>query len=105
MTPTIGSIVIYTLTPTDAQQVDDRRKHQVSIGGTVPRAGDSLRSTGNTPRAGDTCPAVVVRVFPGADVVNLQVLLDGDDTLWRTSVHEGLSTEQGTWRWPDRVAG
>jgi hypothetical protein len=50
--------------------------------------------------AGHKYPAVVVSTF-GGEAVNLQVLLDGPDSFWATSRHEG--DEPGTWAWPPRV--
>lgn len=86
---TPGRTVLYRLTEDDARQITRRRT-------------DS-GVTGNFVSEGDRYPAVVVRIFAGnpADVCNLKVLLDGDDTYWATSRHEG--TEPGTWAWPERV--
>jgi len=57
---------------------------------------------GNRVEPGDTFPAVIVRVWDESTVtVNLQVLMDGADTLWATSRAEGV--EAGTWAWPGRV--
>ena len=97
--PTLGQDVHYVLSAIDAQQVNDRRKPKGAGAGAQAFA----LGVGNDAAAGDICVAKVVRVFPGAEVVNLQVFLDGDDTLWRTNVREGLSGEQGTWHWPPRA--
>lgn len=43
---------------------------------------------GNTVRAGQQYPLIVTRRF-GDGAVNGQVMLDGSDTLWVTSVFEG----------------
>ncbi|MGP4090196.1 hypothetical protein [Streptomyces sp. KR55] len=87
--PTPGRIVMYRLSEDDARHITQQRAH------------DSVN--GNFVREGDRYPAVVVRTFAGnpADVCNLKVLLDGEDTHWATSRHEG--TEPGTWSWPERV--
>jgi hypothetical protein len=66
--------------------------------------------TGNTAREGDVLPMVIVRVqsdTPEA-MVNGQVFLDGNDTLWATSIRRnespaGTPREPGTWDWPDIV--
>jgi hypothetical protein len=56
-------------------------------------------------RAGDVCPAVIVRV--SGDVhdapCNLQVALDGPDRFWVQQVTSG--TNDGTWAWPTLPAG
>ena len=92
MHPTIGRIVHYKLNDTDADLITQRRNR---IG--------TLALMGNMALAGHTYPAAVVRVFSddGEPVINLQVLLDGNDTYWATSRKEG--TEPGTWCWPPRV--
>jgi hypothetical protein len=95
--PTIGQIVHYKLTDTDADLITQRREIGV---------------LGNPVAAGDVYPAFVVRTF-GGDTINLQVLLDGDDSYWATSRKQGESADgkdpvpgsipHGTWCWPPRV--
>lgn len=85
MTPTLGRIVLYTLTDADADVI------------TQSRAGALI---GNPARAGEQYPAMVVRTF-GGDAVNLQVHLDGGDLYWATSRQEG--DQPGTWCWPPRI--
>jgi hypothetical protein len=87
--PTPGRTVLYRLSEDDAGRINQDRAHN-SV-------------AGNFADAGQVYPAVVVRMFPGNPhgVVNLKVLLDGPDTFWATSRHEG--TEPGTWAWPERV--
>jgi hypothetical protein len=85
--PTVGRIVHYTLTEQDVERV---------------RAG-RFATAANEVGVGDTFAAVVVRIwsqFPEPQC-NLQVLLDGPDTLWVTSSKQG--TKPGTWAWPPRV--
>jgi hypothetical protein len=87
MTPTIGRIVHYTLSEYDATSIEQ-----------MPG-----RPNRNPVAAGQTYPAVIVRIFgdnPGSHV-NLQVFLDGDCSYWATSRKEG--TEPGTWAWPARI--
>lgn len=85
--PSPNRIVEYRVTEDDAAQVRARR-----AGG-----------PGNEVAAGDVFPAVIVRVWAeGPDApCNLQVLLDGPDTLWVTSRHRG--DDDGTWAWPRRT--
>ncbi len=83
-TPTVGRIVHYRLSEQDAE-----------------RANRQQSPDGNTARPGDVLPAIVVRVNQG-NSVNLQVFLDGPDTLWVTS--RGLDgIEFGCWFWPPRI--
>ncbi|SHI68744.1 hypothetical protein [Streptomyces sp. 3214.6] len=86
---TIGRTVIYRLSEDDARQITQDRIHNGVYG--------------NAASEGDCYPAVVVRTFPENpdDVCNLKVLLDGPDTFWATSRHEGDTP--GTWAWPGRV--
>lgn len=87
--PTPGRIVMYRLSEDDARHITQKRHR------------DGLN--GNFVRGGDRYPAVVVRTFAGnpADVCNLKVFLDGEDTYWATSRHHG--GEPGSWAWPERV--
>ena len=75
MIPTIGRIVLYKLTPGDAAQA-------------AYRIANSYH--GNAPRHGDVYPAMIVRVWGNTaqSLVQLQVFIDGDFTLWATSVME-----------------
>lgn len=118
----IGRIVLYTLTEDDATQINRRRTTGPSIAERIknnnlptpePRLGGEDQNLipqkwpigaqahiGNEVAAGDIFPMMVTRVWsPG--YVNGQVLLDGNDCLWATSVTEG--TEPHTWAWPPRA--
>ncbi len=87
--PTPGRTVLYRLSDEDARHITQSRAHN--------------GINGNFVDGGQVYPAVVVRIFPGNPhgVANLQVLLDGPDSYWATSRHEG--TEPGTYSWPERV--
>ncbi|WP_457028091.1 hypothetical protein [Kitasatospora sp. P5_F3] len=111
MQPTIGRIVHYTLTDQDAAAInkrrDDFRAHQRTIAKAAdpgqPGATGHMAHVGNHAEAGQTFPAMIARIWdtnpaPGC---NLQVVLDGTDTYWATSRHEG--TEPGNWAWPPRI--
>lgn len=80
-----GRIVLFTLGEFDAQRINARR--------------DERPNSGNRVREGDVLPALVVRVWP-SNLINAQVFLDGDDTLWVTSRAEGSTP--GSWAWPPR---
>jgi len=109
MQPTIGRIVHYTLNDADATAINVRRadfqafqrSHAHPHEAGQPGATGHVAHVGNHAEAGQTYPAVVVRVFdPSVTTSNLQVLLDGNDTYWATSRLEGEGP--GTWAWPAR---
>ncbi len=91
MKPTIGRTVIYKLSAENVQQIDVQRARSGAYAIFVSE--------------GQEFPLVIVRVWPyefgDQPGVNGQVILDGPDTLWVTSVGEG--TEPGQWHWPERV--
>lgn len=94
----LGQAVMYTLSKQDCDQIINLRR---SAGLGTKR--------GNEPRPGDVLPAVIVKTndtMLGNSVglephVNLQVMLDGDDTYWATSRlrfdPERHDSEQGHW--------
>lgn len=101
MLPTIGRIVHYQLSQYDADAINKRRADwQVNCreNGT-PQTGH-VAHVGNSAAEGQYFPAVVVASW-GGTTVNLQVILDGTDTYWATSRHEG--DEPGTWTWPPKA--
>jgi hypothetical protein len=120
---TIGRTVLYTLCEQDAEQINRRRTTGQSIADRIKRCSSSAITPsegavwiglnggwpigaqahiGNTVSAGYVFPMTVVRVWDKASgCINGQVLLDGNDTYWATSRHEG--TEPGTWAWPEQV--
>lgn len=87
--PSIGRIVHYTLTESDAALIDQQNRH----------AG----SNRNSVRVGEVYPAMVVAVFGNGEHANLKVFLDGGPgaEYWATSRPEGETP--GTWCWPPRV--
>lgn len=98
--PTVGRIVHYMLSAADAEQVNKRRND--SWDNRARHREDSLGyvvGTGNTVLEGHVFPMMIVKVWgnhPGASV-NGQVFLDGNDTLWVTSVAQGPNARQYTW--------
>lgn len=96
---TEGRIVQYVLSASDADEINRRRVAKTHEPGWPAGA---QAHTGNRALEGDVLPMVVCRVWHESLVsVNGQVFLDGNDTFWATSRHEG--TEPGTWHWPKRV--
>ena len=89
MAPSIGRIVAYKISESDAQ----------NIGAIRGRAA----SAGNPIAAGDVYPAMIVRTWGKIEgsAVQLQVFLDGPDSFWATSRMEG--DQNGQWSLPPRV--
>ena len=83
--PSLGRIVHYALTEEQAAQVSASRKLR-------PRRGNEVLP-------GQVYPMIITQVWP--DSINGQVFLDGSDSLWVTSAHEGKTP--GTWCWPPKV--
>jgi hypothetical protein len=95
MVPTIGRIVHYTLSEQDAEQINERRGPARS----AALGGDVQMHHGNYVQARDVYPMVITRVWgdqPDSEV-NGQVLLDGNDTLWATSVTAGEGERHFVW--------
>lgn len=97
MTPTIGRIVHVRLSKDCAARARKQRE-------------DCECLHGNSIREGDEYPMLIVKVWPDTPghekSVNGQIFLDGNDTLWATSVCEDDSPEgmtPGTWHWPERT--
>lgn len=115
MKPTIGRIVLYTLTEDDAKQINRRRTTATAIAERIKnnsaKLGDfslaepvpphwplgAQAHIGNDVTAGEVYPMVVTRVW-SETTVNGQVLLDGNDCLWASSATEGEGGH--TWSWP-----
>ncbi len=106
--PSTGRIVHYKLSHNDAEQINRRRTSSTSIAERIPTEAWPLGAQahiGNRPSQGDVVPLMIVRVWPdeggpGVPGVNGQAILDGNDVLWVTSVHEGEG--EGQWFWPPR---
>ena len=83
---TAGRIVNYTISEVDAKMAA------------------ALPAGMNAPRAGQVCPAMVVRAS-GGTTVNLRVFLDGGAgaDLWATSRILDETGKPGTWAWPTRA--
>lgn len=109
MEATIGRIVLYTLTADDAAMVNRRRNQTAPAeirerikAGTWPVGAQA--HIGNQEDAGSVRPMLVVRIWDAPiQTINGQVLLDGNDTLWVTSVAQSAAPEPGKWHWPVRV--
>jgi hypothetical protein len=107
MIPTIGRIVIYTVTEEDAVKINTRRRHFVAfnenhrttgLGHFVqegqPGKTGHMAHVGSTVYPGDEYPAMITRVWDDGEV-NLKVELDGTDNFWVSYAKN--------WSWPERV--
>lgn len=102
MKPTVGRTVHYILTAQDALSINKRRTTPDAV---KSRAAEGKWSQGaqahmgNPAQEGQHMAAVIVAAW-GNQSCNLQVLLDGTDSHWVTSVGQGDTP--GTWHWPER---
>lgn len=104
MIPTIGRTVHYTLSEQDAAEINRRRGDaQAQIQAHRENANGVQIHIGNSVSASDVYPLVITRVWGNTEgsLVNGQVLLDGSDSLWVTSVSEGAGERH--WIVPPRV--
>jgi hypothetical protein len=115
-----GRFVQYMLTADDAEEINRRRTSAGSIKERMDPKASRVRPVGNEgPVVGQTWPegaqapignravggqvyaALIVQDWhdgQGGTALNLQVFLDGNDVLWKTSVLQGPGP--GTWVWP-----
>lgn len=100
MRPTIGRIVHYRLTADEAAAINKRRADARTERSLAKAEGGAVIHVGNTAHAGDVV-ALLVTDTHGADCVNGQAFLDGNDSLWVTSTTYGIGP--GEWTWPQRV--
>ena len=100
MTPTIGRIVIYRITASDAETLNRRRKdaqekmewHRAIKSGAQVHVGNAVKPD-------DEFPLIITRVW-GAEpttAFNGQLLLDGSDLFWVTSTHLGEGPRNCYW--------
>lgn len=108
MIPTVGRIVLYTLTDQDATEINRRRTDGQKIRERMqvdpPQWPSGAQAhIGNDVHAGDVFPMVICRRWGATpeSAVNGQVLLDGNGAYWATSRVNGDNL--GNWQWPPRV--
>lgn len=95
----IGRIVHYRLSSSDAERVNRRRP---GTGQIAELPAGAQGHSGNVVREGDVVALIIAAAWGGEhDTVNGQAFLDGNDQLWVTSA--ALGTLPGTWSWPERV--
>lgn len=92
--PTACRWLLYKLTAEDAEAVNARRHNANKSMATVVHVG-------NDHHVGEHLPMLVVRTWEHDQSFNGQVFLDGNDSLWKTSIK--LGDVPGTAHWPPRV--
>ncbi|EKT4101845.1 TPA: hypothetical protein ACOFEF_000788 [Stenotrophomonas maltophilia] len=103
----IGRIVHYALSDTDATRINARRTDGPSIQERLLEDAwpvGAQAHIGSKVAAGDVLPAMIVAVQPNGQI-NAQVFLDGNDVLWVTSrdeASEESGSHPGRWHWPQR---
>jgi len=115
MTPSVGRIVHYMLSESDAEQINRRRTSSQDISRRIEAEAWPLGAQahiGNRAEAGQVYPMLIVRVWSATpdEVTSVQgqVFLDGNDVFWATSrsqVPSDISDDQKQGRWfaPPRV--
>jgi hypothetical protein len=103
MIPTIGRIVHYCISSADAEQINRRRNdaHSKVAWHRENKTGSQVH-VGNSVAEGDVFPMVITKVWGDTETscVNGQVMLDGNDLFWATSVAVGVGPR--TFAWPSR---
>jgi hypothetical protein len=102
MIPSVGRIVRYTLSADDATQSNKRKADAYNNRYAIrDESKGYVTHSGNGVSAGDVYPMIIVRVWGDSDLVNGQVFLDGNDTLWVTSIKQGPGVRE--WHEPPRT--
>lgn len=104
MIPSVGRIVHLRLSADCAQSINKRRE-DANRSRLSNAAIGYIAHAGNPVKEGDVYPLIITRVWSDEPTertpVNGQVLLDGNDTLWASSVEQGDGP--GQWFEPPRV--
>lgn len=95
--PYIGEIVLYKLSADDAEDINRRRKDARDNWGRIrdEKSGYQAHVGQTTEEAGNIFPMIVTLAWHNG-MANGQVILDGNDSLWVTSVSEG--DDPGEWQ-------
>ena len=100
MVPTIGRSVHYRVTAEEALATNKRREDARQNRDKMREERPGFQAhIGNMISEGEAVPMTITQVWPTN--VNGQAILDGNDSLWVTSVEEG--DQPGQWQWPPRV--
>lgn len=101
----VGRIVHIRLTSAQATAVNRRRTSGEDIAARYESGKWPIGAqahVGTPVSEGDMFPILVTAV-PEPGIINGQIFLDGNDTLWIRNVAEGSPNEIGTWFWPEKV--
>ena len=91
----IGQIVQYKLSAADVEQIERRYKDASDNRSKIQEEKTGYQvHVGNPVHEGQVMPLIIVEVHSEGNV-NGQVILDGNDSLWVTSVLQG--DENGRW--------
>ena len=92
MKPTVGRIVLFTLLACHVDAIKDQR------------ARSDGKLVGNEPKEGDVYPLEITKTWGDepTSAFNGQLKLDGNDTLWLTSVSIKEEATPGYAHWPVR---
>lgn len=106
--PTVGRVVLYCLHRADISDINRRRRDASAKFHLHEWQRNGLQlHVGNEVNEGDVFPAIVVRTW-GKDadsLVNLKVLLDGNDDFWATSRGVSDGPSPGKYHWMDYQKG
>ena len=99
-----GRIVYFVFNEQSAAEVMRRRTTAAAISErmrAIPPAwpAGAQAHIGNSVKAGDIYPAMVLRVWGESGCSNLRVFLDGSDDYWTTSINHDPEKAQFTWHW------
>ena len=98
--PIVNNIVVnYKLSADDAAKINRRRTTPTSIAERIKEKiwpAGAQAHIGNEAFEGQILPMVITGIW-GDTCVNGQVFLDGNDTLWVTSVQQG--SDPGNWNY------
>ena len=104
MSPTIGRTVLYRLTEDQALATNKRREDARQNLDKMREERPGFQAhIGNPVSEGEQVPMLITAVWPNEfgphnHGINGQATLDGNDSLWVTSVEEGEAP--GQWGWP-----
>jgi hypothetical protein len=113
MNPSIGRIVLYSLTFSDAKKINGRRVDGTTVkllkaAGKWPDGAQAHVGTHVQPY--EIYPMIITRVRPHRDVPTLflvsgQTFLNGSDTFWVEDVYQAEAgmPSMGCWSWPPRI--
>ena len=99
-----GRIVYFVFNEQCAKEVMRRRTTGANVAErmrTIPPAwpAGAQAHIGNDVKAGDICPAMVMRVWGTSGCSNLRVFLDGSDDYWATLVDYAVDKRECSWHW------